>query len=182
MKQLMLVCLLFFSVIGEGVAQNIFFSNAAELSFFSEARFENIEALSKKGSSAINVSKRELAFKVPIRSFVFDKGLMQEHFNENYLESDKHPFATFKGIIKENVDLSQNGTYAVNAVGALTIHGITRERTVTGQLVVKEGQILLTASFIVPVADHNIDIPKDKLLNISQDIRVKVKAVYEPKQ
>jgi polyisoprenoid-binding protein YceI len=182
MKILSLYCLLLFLTLQEGTAQNIFLSNAVETSFFSEARFENIEAVSRKGSSAINAASREIAFKIPIQSFVFDNGLMQEHFNENYLESDKYPNATFKGKIKEEVDLSREGTYKLTATGNLTIHGITKERTVTGVITVKNGQMFLTASFIIPVADHNIDIPKDKLLNISQDIRVTVKAVYEPKQ
>lgn len=182
MKTVLAILIMFFMALGEGSAQNIYFSNAVELSFFSEARFENIEATSKKGSSAINVATREYAFKVPIQSFKFDKGLMQEHFNENYMESDKHPHAVFKGKIREDVDLSRDGTYKVTASGDLNIHGISKARTVNGVIVVKNGQMLLTSEFLVPVSDHNIDIPNDKLSNISQNISVKVKAVYEPKQ
>jgi hypothetical protein len=181
MKLCAIYSMLFFLMIGEGLAQNLMYSKSLESSFFSEARFENIEAVSKKGTSIINTSNKEVAFKIPIRSFIFDNGLMQEHFNENYMESDQYPYATFKGKIKENIDLTKVGTYKVTASGQLSIHGITKERTVEGVLEVKKEQILLTSSFIVPVADHDIDIPNDKLSNISQDIRVKIKAAYEPK-
>lgn len=122
-----------------------------------------------------------MAFKVPIQSFTFRNGLMQEHFNENYMESDKYPHATFKGKIVEDVDLSRDGTYKVSASGILSVHGVSKARTITGVIVVKNGQMMLNASFVVPVADHKIDIPDNKLLNISQDINVKLEAAYEPK-
>lgn len=182
MKIWTLYSILFFLMIGEGLAQNIFYSQSFETSFFSEARFENIEAVSKKGSSAINISNREVAFKIPIQSFVFDNGLMQEHFNENYMESDRFPYTTFTGRIEEAVDLTTEGSYKVTASGQLSIHGITTNRTVAGVIVVKKGEILLTTSFMVPVADHRIDIPNDKISNISQNISVKVKASYESKK
>jgi hypothetical protein len=181
MKICTLYSMLFLLMIGEGLAQNLMYSKSFESSFFSEARFEDIEAVSKKGTSIINTSNKEVVFKIPIRSFIFDNGLMQEHFNENYMESDQYPYATFKGKIKENVDLTKVGTYKVTALGQLTIHGITKERMVEGVLEVKKEQMVLTSSFIIPVADHDIDIPNDKLSNISQDISVKVKATYEPK-
>lgn len=182
MKIFTLCSILFILMSWESPAQNVFFSANAESSFFSEARFENIEAVSKKGTSAMNIATKEVVFKIPIQSFVFDNGLMQEHFNENYMESDRHPYATFKGKINEEADLTKPGTYKVTATGQLSIHGLTKDRTVAGVLVVKKGQILLTTSFIVPVADHKIDIPNDKLSNISQDISVKIKAAYEPKK
>ena len=68
------------------------------------------------------------------------------------------------------------------ASGDLTMHGVTKARTIKGLLQVKNGLILLSASFLVPVADHQIDIPKDKLLNISQQIQVTLNAQYEPKK
>lgn len=181
MKTFALYSILFFLMMGETFAQDLFYAENFETSFFSSARFEDIEAVSKQGASVLNPSNREIAFKIPIQSFVFDKGLMQEHFNENYLESDRYPYATFKGIIKEELDLTKAGTYKVSAAGQLSIHGISKYRTIEGILVVKNKRILLNTSFIVPVADHKIDIPNDKLSNISQDISVKLKAAYEPK-
>jgi polyisoprenoid-binding protein YceI len=176
---LLLVLLLFTN---RSFSQNIYLSTSTDVSFFSEARLENIEAHSTKATSAINISSNAIAFKVPIQSFKFGNGLMQEHFNENYMESDKYPDATFIGKITEEIDLSQEGEYKVNAVGKLTMHGIAKERTIPGTLTVKGGKIQLTSSFIVPVSDHKIDIPNDKLTNISQNISVKIKALYEPKK
>lgn len=182
MKILTLFSILFFLVIKVGLGQKLYNATDFETSFFSEARFENIEATSKKGSSIINLATREVAFKIPVQSFVFDKGLMQEHFNETYMESDRYPFASFTGIIMEEVDLTKEGTYKVTSSGQLSIHGISRNRTIAGEIVVRNRKILITSAFIVPVADHEIDIPTNKLANISQDISVKIRAVYEPKK
>lgn len=181
MKKLSLCFALLIFMAGESLAQELFYAKNFEASFFSEARLENIQAVSNKGASVINVSTREVAFKIPIQSFKFANGLMQEHFNENYLESDKYPNATFKGKIMEGVDLTKKGTYNVIVTGQLSVHGVTRERTITGVVVVKEGQTSITSSFVVPVQEHHIEIPNDKISNISQDIKVKVRAVYEPK-
>ena len=68
-------------------------------SFFSEARLEDIKADNKEGIAIFNAETGELAFSVPIKGFQFRKSLMQEHFNENYMESHKYPNATFKGSI-----------------------------------------------------------------------------------
>jgi polyisoprenoid-binding protein YceI len=182
MKTLTLYFLLILCLVNVSHAQSLFFSKNMEIAFFSEARFENIEALSKKGVSAVDVSKREIAFKVPIQSFKFSNGLMQEHFNENYLESDKYPHATFKGVIIEGTDLSKSGTYNVIVTGQLNLHGVAKERTITGVVVVQNNKLEITSAFVVPVQDHHIKIPNDKISNISQEIKVKVKAVYEQKK
>ncbi len=181
MKKLLLCFTLFLLLAGKGYAQDLYYAKNVETSFFSEARFENIDAVSKKGTSVINVATGEVAFKIPIRSFVFKNGLMQEHFNENYMESDKFANATFAGKLMPGADLSKDGTYNVIVAGKLSVHGITRERTVAGVVEVKKGRILVTTSFEVPVQDHHIDIPNDKISNISQNILVKVKAQHEPK-
>jgi polyisoprenoid-binding protein YceI len=86
-----------------------------------------------KAQSVINTTTGEIAVKVPIKSFVFENGLMQEHFNENYLESDKHPFATFKGKINESIDWTKPGNYPVSATGKLNLHGVERDQTIKGQ-------------------------------------------------
>lgn len=173
---------LFLALAGNALAQDLFFAKSLETSFFSEARFENIEATSRKGSAAINTATGEVAFKIPIRSFVFQNGLMQEHFNENYLESDKYPNATFAGKLMPGTNLSKEGTYNVIVSGKLTVHGTSKDRTIAGIIEVKNGQMLLNTAFDVPVEDHRIDIPNDKLSKISQNINVKLKALYEPKK
>lgn len=162
-------------------AQNLFYAKELKTVFFSEARIENIEAVSTKGVSLLNIATRELAFRIPIQSFKFSNGLMQEHFNENYMESDQYPQATFKGTITEAIDLSQEGTYQVNVRGQLMVHGVSQDRTIGGTIRVKARQIEVASAFIIPVKDHRIRIPNDKITKISQDIKVKVSAAYEPR-
>ena len=182
MKKFFIISIFLYSIAQTMVAQDVFGSNAGQISFFSEARLENIQAETKKVNSVFNIKTKEIVFKVAIESFVFENGLMQEHFNENYMDSDKYPYATFAGKIKEDVDLSKNGEYKVNAEGKLAIHGITVARTVPGTITVKDGKIELTSAFMVPVSDHKINIPNDKLTNISQNISLKIKVAYEPKK
>ena len=160
----------------EYVSAQIYTSQAAQISFFSSARMEDIEATSKKAGVVLNTSTKEVMFKVLITSFVFKNGLMQEHFNETYMESDKYPYAEFKGKINEAVDLTKAGTYNVTVTGTLTIHGIAVPRTISGVVTVAAGTVTITADFMVPVSAHKIDIPKDKISNIAQDIKVSVQA------
>lgn len=162
-------------------AQRLYHAPDVKMTFFSEARFENIEATSKKGASVLNLSTKKIAFKVSIASFTFDKGLMQEHFNENYMESDQYPYASFTGAIVDDIDLTKEGTYEVVVLGELSMHGVVKKRQIEGTVTVKKGRIMIDSSFLVPVSDHDIDIPNDKISNISQDITVKIEAIYEPK-
>ena len=161
-------------------AQDIFMSKKAEISFFSEARLEDIEAVSKEAQCVLNVATKELIVKVKIKTFHFTNGLMEEHFNETYLESDKYPDAIFKGLILEKIDKTINKDYNITALGTLTLHGISEARTITGKILVKDGVISLIAEFLIPVSDYKIDIPNDKLSNISQDIKIKINSRNEP--
>ena len=105
---------------------------------------------------------------------------MQEHFNETYMESDSYPYAQFKGKINGSINYTVAGEYAVTVTGSLLIHGVTVERIISGTVKVAPGSITLTCNFIVPVSAHHIKIPKDKISNIAQDIKVSVYAVCTP--
>jgi len=161
-------------------AQQIYTDDQVVFSFFSEAPIENISAHSEKGVSAIDMKSRSLYFKVSIRSFQFRKKLMQEHFNENYMESSKYPFAEFKGNIVDAVDLSKAGSYPVTVSGILNIHNVPKNYTVKGQLVVEQGKITAHAKFQVRLADHQIKIPRLVIRNIAEIVEVQVSAVYHP--
>jgi polyisoprenoid-binding protein YceI len=163
-----------------GRAQQIYTSDQVEFTFFSKAPIEDISAKSQTGVSAIDVKTRSIYFKVNIRSFEFHKRLMQQHFNENYLESSKYPFAEFKGSILDNVDLSKDGTYPVTVRGNLNIHNVTKNYTVKGQLIVKQGNITANSNFQVKLADHHIKIPRLVIRNIAEIVQVQVLAVYLP--
>ncbi|MBN4065910.1 YceI family protein [Candidatus Amoebophilus asiaticus] len=161
-------------------AQNLYITKTAKLSFFSEAPLENIDAHSEKGTSILNTETKGVVCKVAIKSFLFKKPLMQEHFNENYMESEKYEFAILKGIIKEDIDFSKDGTYDVNVEGELDLHGVKQNRTISGTLTIENGKISIQAEFQVKVVDHDIKIPKLVIENIAEVIDVKFSAEYEP--
>ncbi len=159
-------------------AQEVYTCKNAQLSFFSSAPIEDIEAVTAQGVSAMNIKTGDIFVKVGIQSFQFKKSLMQEHFNEDYLESDKYPFAEFKGKVVTDPDFSKDGDYPVTVAGTLTIHNVPKTYSVPGTLTVKNGQITATADFKVRLADHNIKIPRLLLKNIAEVVDVKVSAVY----
>jgi polyisoprenoid-binding protein YceI len=151
-----------------------------KVNLFSSAPIEDIEANSTNGVSVYNAGTGELEFSIPIRSFHFPKALMEEHFNENYIESDKFPKATFKGKIQEHIDVSKDGTYPVTVAGDFQVHGVTQTRTITGNLKVSGGVVTMTSEFMVKCADHHIDIPQIVFHHIAESIRIRVSATYAP--
>ncbi|MGH2642772.1 MAG: YceI family protein [Chitinophagaceae bacterium] len=161
-------------------AQSIYISKDARVSFFSSAPIENIEANTNQAVSAINMNTGAVFFKVPIKSFQFERDLMQEHFNSDYLESDKYPYAEFQGKINPIPSIAKDGSYPVNVNGQLTIHGVTKSYQGPGTIEVKNGQIIAISSFKVKLADHNIKIPRLLLKNIAEVVDIKVNADYQP--
>jgi len=178
MKYIGVILLAWFSINQTG--QDIYACKNAVVTIYSKAPVEDIDARSDKGTSVFNATTGELAFNVPIRSLKFDKARMQEHFNENYMESDKYPQATFKGKINEKPDVTKDGTYPVTAAGIFEVHGVKQTRTITGKLTVKGGAISLSSEFMVACKDHQIEIPKLVFYNIAENIRVQVNATYAP--
>ncbi|NSL88936.1 YceI family protein [Chitinophaga solisilvae] len=169
----MLLCL-------QAESQDIFSCRNANLSFFSSAPLEDIEAKTDKGVSAINIKTKAIYFKVPVASFKFRKKLMEEHFNQNYLESDKYPYAEFKGKITEETDLTKDGTYPVTVTGTLSIHGVEKNYQEKGTITVQGNNIRAVATFNVHVADHRIQIPTIVVKNIAEVVAVTVNAGYTP--
>lgn len=153
-------------------------SKNARISLYSKAPLEDIEAVSGKGVSVLNTTTGAVAFTVPIKSFQFDKSLMQEHFNENYMESDKFPNASFKGKIQEKFDVSKEGTYPVRAIGVLEVHGVKQSRTISGTIIVNKNTVRLTSEFTVQCKDHKIEIPRLVFQKIAESIQVKVSTDY----
>jgi len=160
--------------------QDLYSCKNATISLFSSAPIEDIAATSASGSSVLNAATGELAFSINISSFKFKKSLMQEHFNSEYMESDKYPKASFRGKIRERINLSQNGTYPVTATGDLDVHGVKQSRTLQGSITVNNGVVSLASEFMVKCADHNIEIPKIVFHNIAESIKITVAATYTP--
>jgi len=158
--------------------QGLYACKSVEISLYSSAPIEDIAATTSSGTSVYNAATGEVVFSVSIPTFKFRKSLMQEHFNSDYLESDKYPRATFKGKIQEPVDVTKNGTYPITAVGELDVHGVKQTRTIPGTLTVNNGTVTLSSEFIVKCVDHHIEIPKIVFHNIAESIQMKVSATY----
>ena len=155
----------------------VFRTSSGTISFRSDAPLEIITASSNQLVGIIDHEAHTFAFVVPITSFKgFNNGLQQQHFYENYLETSKYPEATFSGKIIEAVDLTQSGTYSIRAKGQLNIHGKMQERIIKCELTSDGNTITAKTQFLVPLIDHQIEIPKIVNQKIAQEIKVNVKA------
>lgn len=159
-------------------AQSIYSCTKGEATFYSKAPIEDIDATSKSMNSILNTANSEIVFIVPMTSFKFKKALMQEHFNDKYVESDKYPNTTYKGKINETVDFSKDGEHEITSTGILTIHGVDQPRTEKGKLIIKDGNISIQSEFNVALKDHNIQIPKLLMENIAEVVKVTFTATY----
>ena len=151
-------------------AQDKYFTKTGKIEFYSKAPMEDIEAKNKTAAAILDIQTGALQFSVLMRGFEFPKALMQEHFNENYVESHKFPKAEFKGTVtnNSNINYKTDGTYPVQVSGQLTIHGITKDVKTTGTIKVDGGKIDANSIFTVLVSDYKIKIPavvKDKISN-----------------
>lgn len=161
----------------EGAAQK-YITEKSFISFYSSAPMEDISAANSKASSILNVQSNDIVFSVLIREFQFDKKLMQEHFNEKYMESEKFPKATFSGKLL-NFDASQHHVQTVKAKGRLTIHGVTKDVEIAGTAQAGE-KIMLKSKFLVVLADYKIKIPQLVWQNIAERVEVTVEFTYKP--
>ncbi len=160
-----------------GLAQK-FKASDGTASFYSDAPMEDIEAVSESVNSIIDLEKKELAFLIPINSFQFDKKLMQEHFNENYMESEKYPNASFKGSLI-GYNSGTRATQNVKAKGEMTIHGVKRNISVDGTLETKGEKLILKSKFQISVADYDVEIPQVVFYNIAETVDVTLELTYE---
>ena len=150
-----------------------YLTKTGTISFFSASPIEDIEARNQQAAAVLDLATSQVAFTVPIKGFVFKRTLMQEHFNENYLESDKFPKATFSGRFT-GFDATATGSRPVQVEGDLTIHGVTHKVQVPGTLELKGNQLVVFASFPVATADYNIEIPFLVRDHIAKVVTVKV--------
>ena len=155
----------------------------AYIKFYSTTPIEDIEAVTKKASSVLDLSNGEFACQVLMKSFHFEKALMQEHFNENYVESEKYPKAVFKGKIQEYsqvFDLSKDQYISKKVKGTLSLHGVEKEIEVESSFIINKGRITQESQFFVSPLDFEIEIPGAVVDKISDKIEVTFKAEYSP--
>jgi len=180
MKSLLIFLLLF--VFTSTINAQTYFSRSGKITFFSKAPVENIEATNNDVTSILDTKKGEFAFIALIKSFKFKKALMQEHFNENYMESNTFPKANFKGAIIDlsKVNFSKDGSYPVTVKGDLTIHGVTKNITTPGSVSVSEGKLTASSKFNIQLKDYKIKRPAAVINSIAETIIITVDCKYDP--
>ncbi|MBA3970783.1 MAG: YceI family protein [Bacteroidetes bacterium] len=158
----------------------IFMAKSCEVSFFSASPLENIEAINKAAKPLVNAATNDVQIKIVNTAFIFEKPLMQEHFNENYMESEKFPNTIFKGKINEKIDWTKDGEHKVTVTGKMSMHGVDKEITFDGLITMKGGEMTIASKFKVHVADYKIKVPSLYVQNIAEDVDVKINAVLVP--
>ncbi|MBK7426343.1 MAG: YceI family protein [Saprospiraceae bacterium] len=181
MKNLIVVLLIAF-IAPTLSAQSKYFTKEGKISFSSDAPMEKIEAHNRKANSVLDPASGKMEWSVLVKAFQFDKALMQEHFNENYMESDKFPKAVFKGVVQQHdkIDWTKDGAHNVKVKGTLEIHGVTKDVVADGKITIKGGSISAQSDLTIAVSDYEIKIPAVVKDNIAKTVKIDIKADYAP--
>lgn len=130
----------------------------------------------------MSINSGEFDVSVLNTSFKFPKELMQEHFNEDYMESSKYPKTVFKGKINEKIDYLEDGVHNITVTGVMDMHGVQKTITVPGTLTVKNGKIYVYAKFTLKMEDYNIKLPSVLSVNVADHVDVTITATMSPLQ
>src|SRR5688572_8312280 len=149
------------------------------VSFFSDAAIEDITAENTKTAGVFNSATGDIAFSVPIKEYQFEKSLMQEHFNEKYMETEKFPKSTFQGKVT-GYDANATGPQKVTSKGKLTIHGETKEVEIPGTIEKQDDKLIMKSKFIVKLADYKIAVPQLLWQNIAEQVEVTADFTFKP--
>ncbi len=166
-------------IISQVKSQDKFISKTGYVSFFSHSLVEDIKAENNQGLSIIDTKTGEIVIQLLMRSFIFKKALMQEHFNENYIESDTYPKATFKGKIL-NYDQLVNEDSEAEIIGTLFVHGKEKEIKIKVKIHKDSDEIIISGDFMVQVADFDIRIPTIVVNNIAKIVNVSFEFHHKP--
>jgi len=179
MKSLILMALLAFFCF-QSQAQRYLTKNGM-ISFYSNTPFETIEAKNNQVNCALDATTSDFVFKVLMQSFEFKSALMQEHFNENYVETSKFPNAKFKGKVTnvKSIDFKKDGVYPAEVVGDLTIHGVTQHISTKGSFEIKSGKVNGKCRFNLKVADYGIKIPSAVSDKFAESMQIDVNVTLE---
>ncbi len=157
----------------------VYKTSTGKVSFHSHTNVEDIDATNSAVAAALSASTGAVEISISVNSFQFKKALMQKHFQENYMETSKYAKSTFKGKIVDNtkVTYTKDGTYAVSVKGTLTMHGVAKEVTIKGKVIVKGNKITLVADgkdFKVKPKDYGIKVPANNAAQIAEEIEISV--------
>jgi len=152
------------------------------IGFYSHTPLEDIKADNNQVAGVLDISTGDMVFQVLIKSFHFERALMEEHFNENYMESEKFPKATFKGKITNlsSVNFSKDGSYDVTVDGDLTIRDATNKINTKGTIEVVSGGINAISKFNISPEDYKINIPGVVRDKIAKNLEVTVAIKFTP--
>ena len=180
-KNLVVMCALVMAAT-ISIAQDRFYTKTGKIDFYSKAPMEDIEAKNKTVSAVVDSKTGAIQFSAQMKGFEFEKKMMQEHFNENYVESNKFPKSEFKGTITNNseINYTKNGSYTARVKGKLTIHGVTKEVETTGTFKVNGGKIDASSTFNILLSDYNIKIPSVVKDKVSNNVKIVVNCLLEP--
>ncbi len=182
MRHLLPACLLVLLLVPCAAhAQDRYVCKAGHIWFTSTTPLEDIEAHSREVAGVLTPKTGEMVFQLLIKTFRFPRALMEEHFNENFMESAKYPKAGFKGRIVDpsTVRFEKNGVYPVTVEGDLTIRSTTRTIKQKGKIEVRDGRVLATSTFDVVPQDYGISIPAAVRDKIAASITVHVEMSYD---
>lgn len=162
-------------------AQKRYFTKTGHIDFFSHTAIEDIKGVNDQVTSFLDIATGDMVFSVLNRSFQFVKPLMQEHFNENYIESEKFPKSSFDGKIADlkSIDFAKSGKYPVKVAGKLTIHGVTKDIEAAGFLTIDKDKINGESVFSINPEDYGIKIPGVVRQNIAESFKVTVQMNYQ---
>ena len=178
MKKLLIVFVFTFLSTSVVLAQK-YLIEKSYIKFFSDAAIEDITAENKKAAGIFNSATGEIVFSIPISEFQFAKSLMQEHFNEKYMESDKYPKSTFQGTV-QGFDMNSKEIQSAKATGKLTIHGVTKDVEIPGTIEKQNDKLQFKSKFIVKLADYKIEIPQLLWQNIAEQVEVTAEFLFKP--
>jgi polyisoprenoid-binding protein YceI len=156
-------------------ADTLYICDNGKIHFLASTSMEDIEATSLRTVCILDPQNRKIEAKVDMKTFEFRRKKMQDDFNEDYIESDKFPEATFNALIVNKIDFSNDGTYDVKLRGTLDMHGIKREEEIMGKLTIKGKQpVNATAQFEIPLVNYHIKIPTIVVMKIAEVVKVDV--------
>ncbi|MFZ1784847.1 MAG: YceI family protein [Ferruginibacter sp.] len=175
--------LILFVGLNTGLVAQKYFTKNGRISFFSKTSLENIKAENNQVINVLNTQSGLIQFSLIVKNFHFEKSLMEVHFNENYMESGRFPYAGFKGTIINLADVSfdKDGIYPVRVTGDMTIHGMVKKVDATGTITITGGKLSLASKFFIKITDYNISIPKLVIDKIAESIEVNVQTNFDQK-
>jgi polyisoprenoid-binding protein YceI len=179
MKKFILLTVLSVAFVAKSNSQ-IYLADSCRVGFFSAATIEDIAATNSISKPIMNSATGEIDVKINNQFFKFKKELMEEHFNEEYMETAKYQYTTFTGKVNEKVDYHKDGVNQVTVTGTMDMHGIQKTITIPGTITVKNGLLFLKSSFDIKLADYNIKIPSVVGSNIAEKVAVTLTATMKP--